>query len=216
MSNAPNRFPLAWPAHRPRRAAKNRIRGDFSETLGDGTGKTKPISLQTASERLELQVERLGGRYPILSTNVELRMDGRPRADRSPPADPGACVYFDLKGTPYALACDTYTDVAQNIAALANHIDALRRQERYGVASAAESLHAFQALPAPDHVLPSRRPWRQALGFPESWPPNGMLIDSVRDTITRHYRAEAIKAQGNEAALADINIARDAALKEFS
>jgi hypothetical protein len=186
--------------------------------VAGGSSKTKPrlITMATASERLEDQVERLGGRYPILSTNVELRMDGRPRADRSPPADPGAAVYFELKGKPYALACDTYTEVAQNIAALANHIDALRRQERYGVASAAESLQAFQALPAPDHMLPERKPWRLLLGLAESWPPDGTHLDVVRDTITRHYRAEAIKAQNDQSALSDLNIARDAALKEFS
>lgn len=215
MTEAPNRFPLAWPAHRQRRKASERRRGDFSETKGDGTSKTKPISLGTASERLEDQIERLGGVYAVLSTNVELRMDGRPRADRSPPADPGAAVYFQLKGKPYTLACDTYTEVAQNIAALANHIDALRRQERYGVASAAESLQAFQALPAPDHALPERKPWRHVLGFEDTFP-SGMGPAEARERIQRRWKSKSIEAAGNEAEQSDLNIARDAALKEFA
>ena len=145
-------YPLAWPAHRPRRKASERVRGDFSETVA-GSAKSRPVSVSTAYDRLERQVELLGGVYFLLSTNLELRKDGVPRRDRGSPADPGACVYFQLKGSPYALACDTYTDVGQNIAALANHIDALRRQERYGVATAAESLRAWgwpQELPASD------------------------------------------------------------------
>lgn len=141
-------YPLAWPTHRPRRRAAERVRGEFSETVA-GTTKARPVSISTAFDRLERQVELLGGIYFLLSTNLELRKDGVPRRDRGNPADPGACVYFQMKGRPYALACDTYTDVAQNIAALANHIDTLRRQERYGVATAAESLQAFTALAAP-------------------------------------------------------------------
>lgn len=205
------RFPLAWPAHRPRRLAKDRLRGDFSETV-KGETKARRITLATASERLEEQVQRLGGILPILSTNVALRMDGRPRADQSPPADPGACVYFQLKGKPYALACDTYTEVAQNIAALANHIDTLRRQERYGVASAAESLQAFTALPAPDHVLSSRAPWRTTLGFPDNWPA-GYSKEPIPD-VQRRWKARQIEAR-TEAERSDLNIARDAALKEL-
>jgi len=97
----PCAYPLAWPAHRPRRHAHSRVRGDFSEKVD---GKTRSVSLTTAFDRLEAEVQRLGGVYPLLSSNVELRMDGRPRRDRSPPLDPGVCVYFSIKGTPYALA----------------------------------------------------------------------------------------------------------------
>lgn len=216
MAKQPQRYPLAWPAHRPRRRADQRIRGQFSETVNKETGKkSRTITMSTAADRLEAEIERMGGVYPILSSNVELRMDGRPRADRAAPADPGVCVYFAIKSTPYAMACDTYTEVAQNIAALANHIEALRRIERYGVATAAEMLHDFQALPAPDHKLPQRKPWRFLLGLSDSWPPDGLHMDTVRDTITRHYRAEAIKSQHDQGALADLNIARDAALQEF-
>lgn len=206
MSGAPNRFPLAWPAHRPRRDAKNRIRGTFTEA--NSPKKNGAITMATAAERLEDQIERLGGRYPVLSTNVELRMDGRPRADRAPPSDPGVCVYFDLKGKPYALACDTYTDVAQNIAALANHIDALRRQERYGVASAAESLQAFQALPAPESPVVPVQKWWEVFGV--------MREQATAETVQTLYRVLAKRRAYDENLMRELNVARDEALKELS
>jgi hypothetical protein len=102
----PQRFPLAWPHHRPRTKAADRRRGEF-------VANHKAITLSAAADKLEDQIERLGGHSALLSSNVETRMDGRPRADRAPPADPGVCVYFVLKGKPLAMACDTFTKVEQ-------------------------------------------------------------------------------------------------------
>lgn len=211
MSQTPQRYPLAWPAHRPRRKPQDRMRGDF---VAGG----KAITLAAAADKLEDQIERLGGRYPVLSSNIELRMDGRPRADRSPPADPGVCVYFELKGRPLAMACDAYTTAQMNVAAIANHIDAVRRQERYGVASAEESLQAFAALPAPDQAI--------ALGERSCWDVLGRnRIDIERITtagqrqaeIQAAWRARAAAAHpdkgGTAAAMAQLNAARDQALK---
>lgn len=210
MTDAPQRFPLAWPAHRPRRRVQDRVRGSFE-------ADKKRVTHAAASEKLEDQIERLGGKYPILSTNVELRMDGRPRADRTAPYDPGACVYFELKGRPMAMACDAYTEVQQNIAAIANHIDAVRRQERYGVASAEESLQAFAALPAPGAIaLGGKTPW-QVLGIDR-----GVRTSrgDRRAEVQARYRELAALAHpdtagGSEAAMAELNAARDAALKEL-
>lgn len=202
MSAEPTRYPLAWPAHRPRRKASARVRGQFGELVDDSSRKSKPVSLATACARLEDQVGRLGGIYPLLSSNVELRMDGRPRADRGMPTDPGVCLYFHLKGAPYAMACDTYTEVAQNIAAIASHLEAMRRIERYGVATATETLQAFQALPPPPREVP-RTPWWEVFGVsPETLDP---------EVIQAIYRVKARQA-GTEPALLELNLAREEAL----
>lgn len=203
----PSAYPLAWPAHRPRRHPNNRVCGDFSEKVGD---KRRPVELNTAIDRLIAEVIRLGGVYPLLSTNVELRQDGVPRRDRAPPHDPGACVYFQLEGRPYALACDTYSSVAQNIAAIANHIDTLRRQERYGVATAAESLRAFQTLP-PAATVDTQRQWWDVLGL--SSRPAISEVDAA-------YRRLAAKRHpdrgGSDAAMAELNAAREAARRALA
>ncbi len=196
MTETPQRFPLAWPAHRARRKAAARVRGIFA-------ANGRRITLEAAASRLEEEIERLGGRYPILSTNVELRMDGRPRADRSPPYDPAAAAYFQFKGEPYTLACDTYTEVAQNIAALANHIEATRRIERYGVATAAETLMAFHALPPPVQAAP-KTPWPEVFGV--------MPEVATEEAISALYRVLAKRRAHDEAALAELNVARDEAL----
>lgn len=207
--SAPSAYPLAWPTHRARRPWSARVRGDFSEKVET---KTRLVTLDTACDRLEAEVRRLGGIYPLISTNVELRMDGRPRRDRAMPADPAVCVYFQLAGKPYALACDTYTEVAQNIAAVANHIDTLRRQERYGVATAAESLQAFMALPAPSPTsLGLLRHWWEVLGVP---------IRPALSEVETAYRKLAAErhpdAGGSDAAMAELNAARDAARKALA
>lgn len=216
MSDAPQRFPLAWPAGRPR--ARSRKPGNFSfkgPESGNGWRPKKDITIALAIERLEQELDRMGAKNVLMSSNLELRMDGRIRADRGEPGDPGVCVYFTLKGNPIALACDAYSRVAQNIAALAAHLDATRAIERHGVATAAETLQAFQALPAPDHVLPGRKPWRDVLGFAENWPESaGHSKTMAVEFIRRRYKAKMIEAP-NEAAQSDLNVARDLALKEF-
>lgn len=189
---SPSAYPLAWPQHRPRRKHSERVRGSF---VAGGVR----INPSTAATRLEDEIRRLGGIYPLLSSNVELRKDGKPRSNQAPPADPGVCVYFQMKGKPYAMACDTYTEVAQNIAAIANHIEATRRIERYGVATAAETLQAFQALPSP----------------PSCWEILGVTPGAGEAAIDAAYRAKARRAHpdsgGTTAQMASLNAARDAA-----
>jgi hypothetical protein len=163
MPEAPTAFPLAWPTGRSR--ARSRRAGTFSTTKRNDPDqkRPKPLTLAEARERLATELDRLGARLPILSSNVELRLDGQPRSGQHSPQDPGVAVYFQLAGDPIVLACDQYFDVAQNIAAIAAHIDAMRRMERYGVATVKQMFTGFLALPAPIVI----DDWRDALGHPK-------------------------------------------------
>ncbi len=206
----PTRYPLAWPAGRPR--TKNREYGKFKTKTDNGRYlETKPVTVAQAMERLEAEIGRLGGIYPLLSSNIQLRLDGRPYSGQPEPQDPGVAVYFSLKGKPFALACDRYDKVAQNIAALAAHIEATRAISRHGVASAEETLQAFQALPPPMVTPPPEPPWWEVFGVVRE------MAD--KDTIEALYRAKARTAHpdkgGSEAAMARLNRARDAALNEL-
>jgi hypothetical protein len=165
MTDAPSAYPLAWPTGRPR--AKSRVEGRFATTLRNTPGGyKKPLTLTHAEARARLaqQLDLLRARSPILSSNVELRIDGNPRLGLLEPRDPGVAVYFTLDTKPIVLACDRYTNVAQNIAAIAAHIDATRRIERYGVGTMAQIFTGFLALPAPMVV----DDWRAALGKPRT------------------------------------------------
>jgi hypothetical protein len=164
MAEAPSAYPLAWPTGRPR--ARSRQPGRFSTTLRNGPDqkKPKPLTLYEARERLAAELDRLRARSPILSSHVELGVNGQPRSGRPEPSDPGVACYFQLDGKPIVLACDSYTEVAQNIAAIAAHIDAMRRMERYGVATMTQMFTGFLALPAPIVV----DDWRATLGEPRT------------------------------------------------
>lgn len=205
MSEAPTRYPLAWPARKPRRGWRERVVGDFSKSLDGVDGKkTRRVNVAEAAQRCEDELDRMGARWPILSTNLELRMDGRPRADRADPADPGACLYFDLKGVPHAMACDTYTTVEQNVAAIAAHLKAVRAIERYGVGTTAETLQAFAALPPPPDAKP-KRPWWEVLG---------VVRTSEPDEIKAMFKVKANKAHPDKGGTAELMSELNVALKE--
>lgn len=208
MARAPQNYPLHWPAHRPRK--KNRISGSFK------SGQ-QPISLSPALERLENELRRFGASLVVISTNIEPRLDGRPRAGQRQPDDPGAVAYFSIGGKPFALACDTFTKVEQNLAALAAHIDATRAQARYGVASAEESLQAFSALPPPPSSGPVARPWREVLRFGPTFPSDMEPEDAAAVIAAKFKRLAAMlhpDKGGSGEAMAELSNARDEALKE--
>lgn len=206
--DAPQRYPLAWPAHRPRTKYRKPGTFNYKTDTSNGWRATKSITIAMAMDRLEREVELLGGRYPLLSSNLELNLKGLPRADRGAPTDPGVCLYFTLKTKPMALACDTFSDVAQNIAALAAHIEAVRKIERYGVATAAETLDAFVALPAPIVTEP---PWWEVLGLPRET--DTAMVETIYRGLAKVHHPDA---GGHPDVMARINRARDRALKELT
>lgn len=190
-------YPLAWPQGRPRRPPRQRRRGQFT-TAGSR------VSVAGALKRLAGELDRLGAHLPVISSNVALRLDGLPRSGQSEPEDPGVCVYFQLAGKPHAMPCDTYERVADNIAAVAEHIKATRAIDRYGVATVAEMFSGFQALPAPG----AARPWREVMGFP---PEATVTLDMVEARYRRLATMRHPDGGGSDAAMAELNAARDQA-----
>lgn len=199
------RFPLEWPAGWRRTDRYRRQRAAFS-TKKAADGK---LSVALATQRLEGEVERLGGRNAVLSTNVSLTLSGRPRSDETP-TDPGAALYFTFKGRATVLACDKWDRVADNIAAIAAHIDALRRVDRYGVGTIEQALSGYKALPADTAAN-----WRMVLfGVATT---SGIGVDDVQAA----YRAKAKLVHpdvlhDDGAAMAHLNRARDYALAELT
>lgn len=126
----PSDFPLAWPEGRDRTAPKARIAGRFK------------IGWRAAYDQLLDEAERLheGDRDVVVSTNIPLGSDGLPVISLAGArvADPGVCVYVWRGGRPYAIACDTYREVRQNLRALWATIRALRTIRRHGAAALLE------------------------------------------------------------------------------
>ncbi len=210
-----NASPLSWPAHRPRTAAARRKNASFNKKQDNGRYlETKQLTVADAIKRLQSEIDAIGGRYPVISSNVELRLDGLPRSGQREPEDPGVCLYFDLKGKPMALPCDTYNRVADNMAAIAAHMEATRKIERHGVATVAEMFAGFVALPAPSE--PRKRDWRDVLDLnaDERSRVSRAIIESRYRYLAAHRHPD--RAGGSHEAMAELNRARDEALKEIS
>ncbi len=202
----PTAYPLTWPAGRPRTPWQKRKRAAF-KTMRESRGLSE-LTVAVGTERVLRELQLFGARYPLISTDVELRRDGLPRSGKSDPTDPGAAVYFTKDGKPYCLACDTFDRVADNLAAIAGHIEATRKQLRYGVATAEESLRAFEALPPPS----AERDWRDVLEL--------RRCDRITEYHVRFAYAKLAKERhpdrgGSDAMMAELNVARDRALKEI-
>lgn len=152
MSNPQIEFacPVAWPVRKPRTSAAAR-----KNALWRIEGRR--LRWDDAVRRLQEQVRAItkpSQNWRVLeqtlSTNFELRMDGRPRRDRGAPSDPAVAFFFELDGEPHTLACDLWDTVPDNIAAIAAHIEALRGQERWGVSDMKQAFAGHIQLPAPE------------------------------------------------------------------
>jgi hypothetical protein len=190
-------YPLQWPIGRPR--AKYRQCAKFRRETDFGRQLLKPAE---GARRVLDELERLGARNVVVRTNVRPRGLAESDDDR-PPNDPGAAVYFLLDGKQHCLACDKWDRVADNLAAIAAHVDAVRRQLRMGVAdSAAQAFAGFAALPAV-------RQWWEILGLPRNAP---------REEIKRrHHELAALHHPdrgGDAGKMAEVNEAVAAAERE--
>lgn len=161
-------YPLAWPVGWKRTPTYSRRSAIFgrSERLGDNAWSTKRrLTVSEAIGRILAELSRMGidSSKVIISTNVRVRLDGLPRSGEREPTDPGAAVYWTSRQGPRVMAIDQYTRVADNLAAIAATLDAMRAIERHGGAVILErAFTGFSALPAP---VAAGKPWRQVLGF---------------------------------------------------
>jgi len=187
--------PLQWPDGWPRTPSHKR---------GDG-GKFKRRSRQRPSinnTRRELanDLRLLGARNVVLSTNVELRLDGQLYSNRFTPADPGIAVYFSLGGDPMVMAQDAFKYVPDNIRSLTIAISGMRQMQRHGGgAMLKRTFSGFTALPPPDAMItppPMAKQWRQVLEVYQGSP---------LDICNAVYEALARKA--SEAEMYDLNAA---------
>lgn len=197
--------PLAWPAGWPR--AQFRSHSPFHKRKDTGRGYANKVDVTMAVARKQLgrELDLIGARCIVLSTNVELNLNGEPRGDRARPSDVGVACYFKLKDRDTVLACDKWLRVEDNIVAIAKHIEALRGQQRWGVGSVEQAFTGYQALPAPEQ-------WWQVLGTG----PNANV-----DEINAAWRKLSAAAHpdrpgGSDAAQARINAARDTALSSLT
>lgn len=196
-----NAYPLQWPAGWPRARPHTRKAGQFR------SGNSQ-ISISGAIDRVRYELERLGVNVRddmVVSTNLTLNLRGLPRGDQGTPSDVGVAVYWQKKGQPMrVMAIDAYTRVADNLAAVAATLEAMRAIERHGGAQILDrAFTGFTALPSPM----------------SHWDVLGLKPGSSADAIDAAYREKAKAAHpdkgGSAAAMSALNQARDAAKREI-
>lgn len=204
MSMIPTRFPLQWPEGWKRTPGHQRKAGTFRKY-------GKDLSVFDGVERVIGELNRLMVHADdvIVSTNVRTRLDGLPRSGEPKPSDPGVCVYWqkNSKEPMRCMAVDRYDEVADNLAAVAATLEAMRSIERHGGAAILDrAFTGFTALPAP---AAGRRDW---------WTVLGLQASAGRDQVEQAHRElrsrwHPDRPGGDEQRMVEINTARDEALK---
>jgi hypothetical protein len=172
-------YPLQWPFGWPRTVNQQASR----------FGERTPLQ---ALKGLQGELESLDAKNVIVSSNVTL--GGILKNDS------GVCVYFTMRGKTYALPCDKWIRVEDNLWALAKHVEALRGQERWGVGTIERAFAGYLALPSSAGENPAE--WWTILKVDRT----AGIVE-----ITDAYRARAKElhpdAGGSERAMALLNAA---------
>jgi hypothetical protein len=205
----PTAYPLSWPAATPRWkgdrlvAKFNRKVQVSGSTPGTTWQRTAQLTIAQGIDRVQAEIARFGGAGVLISTNLKLRRDGLPFSDQREPRDPGVAVYFTLRKRPYCLPCDRWMRVADNLAAVAAHLAALRGIERWGVGTVEQAFTGYLALPDPNHV-----DWRAVF-------PKAATLADVELLYREQARSTHPDADGGHDAMVRLNRARDAARAEL-
>jgi hypothetical protein len=167
-------YPLTWPMGRERTLDHFRKDSIFSG------------SFDRIRRGLCDELDRLGARRVIISTNLPLRADGMPRGGVQAPADPGVAVYFTWKDRDMCISCDKYNRIWENMRAIQKTIEALRGIERWGTADMMErTFHGFTALPekAGQH-------WREYFEIPDGVPVTKEHIEKAFRSYAHIYHPD--------------------------
>lgn len=204
-------YPLSWPPGWPRTPAHGQVDGKFRFRRTRWDGNRSPFwTFAEARDALLEESRKLGARSIVLSTNFPLGRDGAPVEGKRRPDDQGVAIYFARQGRVLVMAADGFVRAEENMRSLALALEGLRQVERHGGGVMMErAFDGFAALPPPG----AGRPWRVVFGINDQAGVTAAAIEVAfrRLAMTRH------PDQGGTAeAMAELNAARDAALKEIS
>jgi hypothetical protein len=201
MTELMEAYPLYWPEGRPRLPRYSRQKAKFD------------TSFARARDNIVREVKLLTNSYReptvIISTNLPLRHDGLPLASAKKVDDPAVAVYFTYKDRQRCFACDRWDAIEDNMQAICKTIEALRGIARWGTGDMLEA--AFTGFTA----LPSNKAkrWTDVLGFP---PDVTVTADQVRAKYRELVAIHHPDRGGSHARMAEINAARDEALRGFA
>jgi hypothetical protein len=185
-------YPLHWPPGFPR--SKYRESGRL-KTSYDVALKNVQTSLRGFAHESGKKLE-----HAIMSSNITLTV--------STPQDPGVAVWFIWDGLQFCIAVDRYDVPAKNLQAIHHIIEARRTELRHGTLALVRATFAgFKALPAP-----AGKHWRDILKLTDLSKIDTAAIDTAYRILSKMTHPDA---GGSENAMAELNNARDTALREL-
>lgn len=188
-----NSLPPAYPLHWPEDLERNKegVTGRFKQT--NENGFKREISITVAYLRIAEVMRKLGiadGLY-VVSTNIELRLDGKPRSNPGKIADHGATVWWLDNGELFFMANDQYDRVADNMCAIAATLEAFRTIARHGGYNTMKrAFKGFTPLPAPTEPK-----WWQVLEVAEN---------ASFETVEQGYKRKRSKAHPDNGGSAEL------------
>lgn len=140
--------------------------------------------------------------HVVISSNLELRLDGLPYSNRRDPSDPGAAVYWRDGDRRLVLACDKWSTVGENLYTIGKTIEATRAIERWGAVTTEQAFAGYTALP-------------ERTG-PSCWEVLGVAPAATEPEILAAWRSKVKTAHpdagGSTEAFNALNAAKDIAL----
>lgn len=181
-------YPLQWPAGWKRTEPNWRKRAKFGKrrdsAYGGGYRSLGEVTIAEGVERIRAELQRMGISSDdlVISSNLELRLDGFPKSAQREPTDPGIAVYWRDFSDQRCMAIDRYDRVADNLAAVAATLEAMRAIERHG---GAEILNrAFTGFAQLGHDR--GRQWWDVLGVASDSPPSVIEAHYLRRRSATH------------------------------
>jgi hypothetical protein len=177
-------YPLSWPPGFPRTEYPAQSRFDTPE--------------ERVKRNLQFQFDLMNAANVVVTTNSELRRDGRPYANQRI-SDAGVAVYFTRKGREQAIACDKWDSIRDNLHAVAKTIEALRGIERWGTAEMVDAaFQGFTAIPASASAgtpVRPKRPWYDVLGVAPDAP--WEVVEAAGKAMQRKTHQDAATRTGS-------------------
>ena len=207
-------FPLQWPDGWKRTAMRSKSKFGFKNT--------GQVSLSNALTFLRDELDRLGARNAVITSDLPTRNDGLPYADGRA-TDPGIAVWFVLDGHERVFACDKWRTAAENMQSIALSIEAMRGLTRWGASDiVTRAFTGFSALPpgsGDENVPPppKKRTWREVFSIVpalEELAP-GELLALVYARHSTMIKAAHPDRGGSHDAAAELNAARAEAEAEL-
>lgn len=188
------KYPLHWPFGQKR--SKYAVKSAFGSR-----------SFAAARDFTIAELNRLGAKNVIISTNIPLRQDGLPLGRFSMPQDKGVAAYFEWEGRPMAFACDRWDKIEDNIYAIGKTIEAMRGIERWGSSDMMKAAFTgFEALPAPTQ----KKNWWEVL-MVTHFASDSLVMETYK-ILAKRYHPDS--ATGSNEQMSELNAAYDDFKKE--